>query len=314
MYGISDENANIENLRALSATASMNYEARICEMREYIGETIARLTEEYGTLDNIYELLSILSDEELCFIGETHNEPLLVNEDRLRRFSECVYLTDRALIPELILEALASVGLSATESDFLEEGVGSEIIAYVKNPLADEAYEVFASELSDPRAVYCDSFKEAIRAVADGRCGYCILPLEESGGVRLQSISELLYKSDLKINSVTPVFGFDGSADMKYALVSRGFRIDSDSEDDRYLEIRLPVDSEPSLDELLRAARSLGHSTYRVNTLTAREPDGEESYYSVVFRDGGDGFCGLLIYLTLFSDSYTAVGVYTNLE
>ena len=310
----SDNNPNITNMRSLSSKSSKLFELRICEMSEYIDGVLARIKNELGEPENIYEALSVLSDETFCFIGEGHADSLDINRTRLSRHGKNILREDRALACELILEALMRAGIVPSESDFLPCGERPDVIAYVKGALADEAYDVFSEELSDPRVVYCENFKEAIRAILTGEAGYCILPLEESGGVRLHGISEYIHKSDLKINSVTPVFGFDGSADMKYALLSLSFAVGGRSDDDRYLEIRLPVDTALTIDELLSVAAGFGHSVYRVNTESLPGEEGESSFYTVVFRDGGAGFTLLLTYLTLFSDSYTAVGVYNNLE
>ena len=188
-------------------------------------------------------------------------------------------------------------------------------MTYVKNALADEAYDVFSQQLSDPRVKYSSTLNDAVRLVSSGEAEYALLPLEERGGARLASVAELLFREDLKINSVTPVFGFEGLADMKYALVSKHFTIPEIlPDDDRYLEIRLRADSSVSASELFSAAESLGAFPYRINTLTFDTEDGAYQYYSVVFRDDGKDFTSLLVYLTLFSGAYTPVGIYKNLE
>jgi hypothetical protein len=145
--------------------------------------------------------------------------------------------------------------------------------------------------------------------------GYALLPLEERGGVRLPTVAEMILRGDLKINSVTPVFGLDGSADMKYALVSKNFRPTVTSlGDDGYLEIRFEASSDTSLAELVMVSECLGARIYRLNTVTLRDDDGESTYYSVVFCDDGRGFVSLLAYLTLFVPDAITVGMYKNLE
>ena len=125
----------------------------------------------------------------------------------------------------------------------------------------------------------------------------------------------MLFKYDLKIASVTPVFGFDGSADVKYALVSKHFKIPNVAvDDDRYLEIRLRADGSISLSSLFFAAEMLGASVYRINTVQFDSEEGEFSYYTIVFKDEGSDFSELLIFLTLFAGYYTAIGIYKNLE
>ena len=119
---------------------------------------------------------------------------------------------------------------------------------------------------------------------------------------------------DLKIVAVTPVFGFEGNADVKYALLSRGFFVPERlPDDDLYLEIVLYQDSDVGISELLSVAESLGIGVYRINTVLY-ESDGTQPAFSVVLRDDGADFTPLLVFLTLFSSSYSSVGFYKNLE
>ena len=102
---------------------------------------------------------------------------------------------------------------------------------------------------------------------------------------------------------------------MKYALVSRGFTVPKrHKDDDGYLEIRLGADSDFALAEVLDAARYFGMSVYRVNTVTFDTEGESETYFSVVIRDSGNSFAGLLTYLTLFIRDFVPVGIYKNLE
>ena len=102
---------------------------------------------------------------------------------------------------------------------------------------------------------------------------------------------------------------------MKYALVAKHFApTEYDSDDDRYLEIRLPESNTVSLSDVLSVAKEQGISCYRVNTQISSMREGSEQYYSVIFRGDGHSFTSLLIYLTLFAPDFTPVGIYKNLE
>ena len=159
------------------------------------------------------------------------------------------------------------------------------------------------------------SFKEAADAVADGEASYCLLPLEERGGSRLAPVSEIIFRRDLRICAITPVFGFDGNADMKYALLSSGYSVpELSSDDDGYLEVRISADEGASLSELITVASYYGISVYRINTQTFNAEDFYETYHDVVFRSSGVDFTQLLVYLTLFSSAYVPIGMYKNLE
>ena len=302
------------NIKTLSDTQARLMEQRICELAELADDAAAAARELLGEGCGVYEILGILSDGVSISPTDVHQHAMAENISRLHSYAASVESKDRAVLAELLVMRLAERGITLTESDFLPEGSGDETFVYVKNRLADEAYDVFSQDFPDPHLRYETSLRDAARAVSQGRAEYCLLPLEEHGGARLPSVAALLFAEDLKICSVTPVFGFDGSADMKYALASRHFNVpEVSSDDDRYLEIRISAASS-DLAELFSAASHLDTTVYRVNTVTFDTEDGEAQYYTAVFRRGGADFCTLLTYLTLFCPSYTAVGIYNNLE
>ena len=305
---------SISNLSTLSSNQSRLEEQRICELYEIAAEAVDNAREMLELGYGIYEILSVLS--ELFSDAEcVHTECLDFNLQRLRSYASFLGAYDKAVFSEIFLEEADKAGLTITENDFLRVYQGNGTFTYVKNPLADEAYDVFVLDFPEARLKYSKNLTEAARAVSSGEVEYCLLPLEERGGARLPSVCELLFREDLRINSVTPVFGFDGVADVKYALVSKHFiSHEVRSDDDRYLEIRLRTDSSIPLPELLLASSALGASIYRVNTISFDTQDGQVQHYSVVFKDEGKDFSALLIFLTLFAGNYTAVGIYKNLE
>jgi hypothetical protein len=223
-------------------------------------------------------------------------------------------LYDKAIFSQLYTDRLAKVGHAIDESHFLPIGTPKESFVYLKNSYADEAYDVFSQEFDNPRVRYAQSFSECVRAVAEGEVRFCLLPLEERGGTRLPTVSELVLRNDLKINAVSPVFGFDGTANLKYALLSRDFVIPEINEgDDAYLEIRLGSDGD-NLSSTLNAAGLFGMSVYRVDTVIADTEGESESYFTVVLRDGGTGFAPMLVFLALFVGDHSTQGYYKNLE
>ena len=303
---------NEDNIELLTRTLAPIYEKRAIELFEY-SEIAAR--EAYTLyLDGlgIYEIIGTMF-EDVGFDSEPEFSAL--NRKSVEMYSRLTSGADRAQFALLFTEAVRRAGMSLSEGTYLAGGDGDGRCVYVKNRLADEAYDVFSQELFDTRVLYAKDFKEATRAVFDGRAQFCLLPLEERAGARIPSISAMLYKEDLKINSVTPVFGPDGSADMKYALVSRHFTVPEVAPgDDRYLEIRLPKESADELAELISAAGHFDTSVYRINTSVYASEDGEQTYLGIVFSGTGVDFTPLLTYLSIFSPSYTAVGIYSNIE
>jgi hypothetical protein len=214
-----------------------------------------------------------------------------------------------------LAEQLANRGRTLREEDFLLREDVLPVVAYVKNPYADEAYDVFAAEMPDLAMRYVSSFDEGVRQLLAGEVGYCLLPFEESGGIRLSTVERLVHRHDLRIARVTPVFGPDATADLRYALLCQSVcTMPCVAEDDRYLELRLPFGAEASLSDLSVQTECLGLSLYRVQTVSFGIGEDRDPYLSAVLCGQGADFSVLLLYLSMFCPEATVVGLYRNLE
>lgn len=307
--------AILSNMKKLSERQSVLEELRLYELYDVARAmvmTSAQLAED--GLDTP-EILSLLSESldlgEYPLSAETAPDfRSLVQKNHLS-LKQC----DRIALTELYLSLSKRADRAITERDFLPGTASGETFTYVRNSLSDEAYDVFSQDFDDPKVRYSKSFKDAATAVSLGEVTYCLLPLEERGGARLHTVSELIFRNDFKINAVIPVFGADGNADMKYAMVSRSFTVpERRADDDMYLEIRLSVGTESSLSELFCAVDVFGMSVYRVNTLTFDTEGEREAYLSVVIKGGEGDFTPILTYMTLFLRDFVPVGIYKNLE
>ena len=311
----STDEAVLSNLDRLSREHSVVSEQRLLELYG-IALPMAKATLElFESGLGAYEALSMLS--EMLTLGDYSLSAYNTDAHRhfISRSITTLKNTDRAYLVELYLKALHDVGRGLTERDFLPASGMPETFTYVRNSLSDEAYDVFSQDFTDPKVKYSASFKDAASAVTREEVTYCLLPLEEKGGARLPTVSEIIFRNDFKINAVIPVFGPDGNADMKYALVSRDFTVPKRGrEDDLYLEIRIGAGSDFSLSEVLGAVEYFGMSVYRVNTVTFDTEGESETYFSLVIKDMGNSFSGLLTYLTLFIRDFVPVGIYKNLE
>ena len=314
-YVFTTDPVTVDNLVELSRLQSVLDERRVCELHEAAISLTDGILEYYESGMNVYELLSLLSGGIDLGSGEVHRYALKENISRLNGYLAAASSLDRTVFCELLLRSLRERDIVIGEVDFLPSSSASETFVYVRNAYADEAYDVFSQDFRDPRVTYARDFKDAVGRVVDGSVTYALLPLEERGGNRIQTVAQLIFANELKINSVTPVFGFDGNADMKYAIVSRHFTVPRRRQsDDRYLEIRLAQDASMTLAALLSVGEYFGHSLYRVSSISFDTEDGARQFYSIVLRDDGTDFTHLLVYLTLFTDSYTPVGMYKNLE
>lgn len=311
----STDEAVLSNLDRLSREHSAVSEQRLLELYG-IATPMAKATLElFETGLGIYESLSTLA--ETLDLGEYSLSEY--NTDLHRHFIaksiSNLKNTDKAYLVELYLASLKEKGRALNERDFLPTDSMPETFTYVRNSFSDEAYDVFSQDFTDPKVRYSASFKDLAASVSKGEVTYGLFPLEEKGGARLPTVSEIIFRNDFKINSVIPVFGPDGNADMKYALVSRSFTVPKrGKDDDGYLEIRIGADSDFSLSEVLCAVEYFGMSVYRVNTVTFATEEDSETYFSLVIKDMGNSFSGLLTYLTLFIRDFVPVGIYKNLE
>ena len=311
-FGASDNTIN--NLALISARAATVAEQRLLELYDLTAAALDRSAEYAADGLAAYDLISaIMPDEQDAPPALPDGIPAPLAAPALSYLS-ALSAIDRATVAFLYARGAHERALPVSERDLLPCGDGPETCIYARNTLADEAYDVLSQEFADPRVKYATTLADCVRAVISGECRFCLLPLEEKGGTRLPTVAELIYRGDLKINAVTPVFGFDGTADLKYALLSRDFLIPTAVEgDDRYLEVRVGADDD-RLTELFSVLGYLGLTLYRVNTVTFTSEGESESYLSLVLRDGGDGFTPILVYLSLFSWDFTPVGIYKNLE
>ena len=301
----------LDNLSALEESGARIVERRACEISELADSVVDFSKELYSEGMGIYEILSLVS----AGLGDITAHQITSGLALYSAHSDFVSSFDRAELATLFVDRLRSSGIAIAPRDLLPSEERDGRIVYVKNALADEAYEVFTADLDDARVKYVTSFKEAADAVADGEASYCLLPLEERGGSRLAPVSDIIFRRDLRICAITPVFGFDGNADMKYALLSSGYSVPELSpDDDGYLEIRIRADEGLTLAELITVASYYGISVYRINTQTFDTEEDNETYHDLVFRSSGIDFTPLLVYLTLFSSAYVPIGMYKNLE
>ena len=307
--------AVLSNLERLSREQSIISEQRMLELSDIALPMVDTSIALFQDGLECYEMLSVLSDEVMSFNYPLSEDTTPDSRTIVRKNLDTLVYNDRAVLTELYLMTLSDAGYHFTERDFLPCTYGEETFTYVRNRFSDEAYDVFSQDFTDPKVRYSSTFKECSQAVSSGDVTYCLLPLEERGGVRLPSVSEIIFRNDFKINSVIPVFGPDGNADMKYALVSKNFTVpERIKDDDLYLEIRVDTGDDSPILEVFAAVKRFGMSIYRVNTVTFYTEGEEETYFSVVIKDCGNTFASLLTYFTLFIRDFVPVGIYKNLE
>ena len=304
----------LKNLTVLSDKASILDERRICELHELAAVAADYTVELFDGGLGFFDALAILSEEIVFDETEPHSGALIESIHWLTSAARDMSVLDRSVFCSMLVDRLRERECNIREADFLEGGYTDACFTYVKNRYADEAFDVFSQDFKSPTVKYCQSFKAGLDMLESGEADFCLLPLEERGA-RLPSIESLIYRKDFKIGSITPVFGYDGTADLKYALVRRGFSVpEVHSEDDRYMEIRIPKEPRDRMRELLSVSEYFGIDIYKINTVYIDTDEETEVQYSLIMKTEGRDFVTMLTYLTLFTDEYVPMGIYKNIE
>ncbi len=314
-YGYSASDVTLGNLDRLSRESSTIGELRFLEIGDIAASAAAACLSLMEAGLGIYDALSFISEGVSFGDYPIADTPVSESVTHLRAAVGGMQGLDRAAFADLLASRMNKLGHSLSEWDFLPTRSPSATFTYVKNRFSDEAYDVLSADFDDPRVKYSDSFKDCARALEEGTASYCLVPLEEKGGARLAGIAELICRYDFKINAVTPVFGFDGDADLKYALISKHFKAEvREAGDDRYLELRVASTAVAALSELLSVASYFGMSVYRINTVSIPFEGESTAFFSLVLREGATGLVSLLTYIALFATEFVPVGLYKNLE
>ena len=308
------ENVAEENCRAASKIQSAMQELKICELDQLANDIACAALESFDGLALI-DSLREAAQADVSDLAALHGEHLEENEEKLGLFVRSVARQDRVALSSLVLDKLKKIRKNLSESDFFDEEPPGETVAFVKNPLSDEAFDVFSLSLSEPRLKYAKTMRKAAEMLSDAEADFCLLPLEERNGVRIVATSEILFRDDLKINDVTTVLGQYGDADMKFALVSPSVIVPHFEEcDAKYLEIRIEDGAVCLLSDIIDAAECFGAEVHKINTMTFDSEEGSISTLSVIIKSESRDLTGVLTYLSLFAYEATIVGIYKNLE
>ena len=310
---VSPETNTEKNILLLKKEMSEITEASVIELRE-LALTVCDELSGFADGLGVYEMLELIREGVSLSAGEIHPDALECNKSILYSTLSLIKEENKAVFTAVLLEALKSRGFKVDEQAFLPPSRPKELITYVKNLFSDEAFDVFSVGFQDARVKYSQTIKDAVRSLYDSEVGYAILPIEE-GGSRIHTIDEIIYKNDFKIISITPVFGQGADTDLKYALISRALVTEDYEEgDDRYIEVRISKCKTMSLTGILLAANLFSLDIYRLGTVSFGEDDKKQDFYSLILKSEGRDFVGMLTYLTLFTDDFSVVGMYKNLE
>ena len=309
-YSFIDPNGVMgKNLNKLTESACALYEERVCEIALFAERSVAYIKQLIDADMSISDAITALKEDGVFSELGSIVAPECTRQC-LNSFARDLSCNDKILFSYFLCDFIRKSGLPLNESDMLPCKALGEKFTYVKNTLSDEAYDVFSQEFEDPRIVYSQNVRDALRSVSEGSCDYCIVPFEEKGGARIIGIYAMIVSLDLKIAAVTPVFGPEGDADVKYALVGREFiPFEKSDDDDVYVEVAIPTESVFTVSDLLFVAEKFGLSVYRIGGVEYDESDfaRARSLY-VSLKSSGKDLVPLIAFLEMFVDDFSAIG------
>ena len=247
----------------------------------------------------------------LCFVGERKPiDCILDNKKYVDAVFDSVSAYDKLNFAEHSTATSASIFFSyETETQF-----DADTVVYLKNPLADIAYNNFSKFLNDPRARYEDSFSDVCEEVYYSRAPYCILPTENSEEGRLAAFGNMIRKYELKIVLTYSVENANGKV-TRFALLKRELakiECKSSVSEGEFVEIGLRLGEDQMLHRVLAAANYFGFNLNKIDSLPIYYSE-KEYYFDVVFKGNGklDRF---LFWLELEVPGYEIIGIYTQIK
>ena len=190
----------------------------------------------------------------------------------------------------------------------------TDIVSYLRNPLADIAFNNFSKLLKEPRVAYGESFSDVCEDVYYGRTPYCILPIENSDDGRMTGFCNMIRKYGLKIVLTCKVDSANGKS-TGFALLKRDIaKIECKSgiSDGEYVEFGFNFGEKIRLQEVLQAASFFGFSLHRVDSFPIYYSE-KEYYFDVIFKGNGD-LKKFLFWIELEIPRFEIIGLYTQIK
>ena len=192
------------------------------------------------------------------------------------------------------------------------------IIAYLKNSYNDMAYLAFSEALQAPRSYYAKSVSDVCECVKDGRCEFCILPIETSGEGKLLSFYRMIIKTGLKINGVYDLTGKTGTESTKYALLSLNVLPQSVSakgrSKEKFFDFLIDDKDGVSLSEITTAAQICSLEIQSIDTMSCEDSNGVmKKRFCLSFKVNRGDLNTFLTYLSVDCPDYIPLGIYTRI-
>ncbi len=300
-----DTEITLANLSSLEVELEGLFEKRIAHLCE-----LARaIIKDGGDVDLVKSIiLSIRSD------GEIDSERVSVyNTDEIRGLFSKVSLIERLIVFKEVFGEMP-MEIFPSDTPVLSPEVRDRI-AYVKNSYNDTVFGQFSSLLDDAKASYFDTTTDVCESVLNGKCQYCILPVETMKDGRLISFYEAIISYNLRICAEFDLKSPEGTGYTRYALLGEFItptkQIDKSKNNTKYLEITY-IDDNVLLCEILNAAEYYGMVLESIDTLIINEIS-EKKRFCAVFSAAGADIDAFMTYLTVDCPDVLLIGLYPRI-
>lgn len=254
--------ANLSDIEPKFAALVEKRLAHLCELSDAVIDD----GEDFDIIKSI--LLSMKSD------GDTDDEDIIsVNKDDAELLYSKVSLAERLILYRYVAQKFFVGHREDLLYRHLETGIqvkkeAADKIAYLKNSFNDEAYLKLSTVLKHPKAVYYNNTEDVCRAVSDGICEYCILPVEATG-TKLPAFYGMMIKYGFlkcaEYEMITP----DGYT--RYSLLCKGRFFDKNERssrlNQRLAEFMLNAEDTACLSDVLTACEFSRMRLRRIDTV-----------------------------------------------
>lgn len=280
------------------------------EVEAVLEKRVAHIAEKSRSVMQLYGKDTSNSYEEIFSLPQRQDNCIGENQKYVSSVINSVNIFDRLNWVDSFFQ---KDGMTITEGN-TEEDFDSNTVVYLKNPLADIAYNNFSKLLQDPRVLYKETFSDVCEEVYYSRVPYCILPIDNSEEGRMTSFGNMIRKYGLKIILTCNVESANGKI-TRFALLKRELeKIECKKaySEGEYLEVGFYFGEGQKLQEVLTAAMFFGFSLNKVDSLPIYYSE-KEYYFNVVFQGNGQ-IEKFLYWLELEIPRYEIIGIYTQVK
>lgn len=187
-------------------------------------------------------------------------------------------------------------------------------IAYVRNRYNDVAFECFSERMQHAKPVVTSSFFDMCEEIADNRCEFGIIPLENTSDGKLFGFYSMLDSYELKITDLCLVETEDSAKNICYGLVSRGItksRLSSlikKNETCRF-EFSVVAENADFCADIISALGECGAKLLKISSVPVPYNDKlQRFFFTAELR--ATHVCELALYLSMEFSSYAFIGFY----